>query len=112
MEIKEQFSCENDVSIYKGDCLDLLKEIPDNYCDLIITSPPYCMGKAYEDIHDDIDTFIEQQKVIFEDIYRVLKTGGSYAGKLVIMLRNQKQYHWIIMYIKYLEKAVKNMRIG
>lgn len=77
MEIKEQFSCENDVSIYKGDCLDLLKEIPDNYCDLIITSPPYCMGKAYEDIHDDIDTFIEQQRVIFEDIYRVLKTGGS-----------------------------------
>ena len=77
MEIKEQFSCKNDVSIYKGDCLNLLKEIPDNYCDLIITSPPYCMGKAYEDIHDDIDTFIEQQKVIFEDIYRVLKIGGS-----------------------------------
>lgn len=77
MEIKEQFSCDNDITIYKGDCLELLKDIPDKYCDLIVTSPPYCMGKAYEDIHDDINTFINQQKIIFDDIYRVLKIGGS-----------------------------------
>lgn len=77
MEIKEQFSSNNELTIYKGDCLELLKEIPDNYCDLIITSPPYCIGKAYEDIHDDINTFINQQKIIFDDVYRILKVGGS-----------------------------------
>lgn len=77
MEIKEQFSCDNEITIFKGDCLELLKNIPDNYCDLIVTSPPYCMGKAYEDIHDDINTFINQQKIIFDDIYRILKIGGS-----------------------------------
>lgn len=77
MEIKEQFLCDNEISIFKGDCLELLKNIPDNYCDLIVTSPPYCMGKAYEDIHDDINTFINQQKIIFDDIYRILKIGGS-----------------------------------
>ena len=77
MEIKEQFSCNNEITIYKGDCLELLRKIPDNYCDLIITSPPYCIGKAYENIHDDINTFIKQQKIIFEDIYRILKVGGS-----------------------------------
>lgn len=77
MEIKEQFLCNNEITIYKGDCLELLRKIPDNYCDLIITSPPYCIGKAYENIHDDINTFIKQQKIIFEDIYRILKVGGS-----------------------------------
>ena len=82
MEIKEQFSCNNEITIYKGDCLELLKKIPDNYCDLIITSPPYCIGKAYEDIHDDINTFIKQQKIIFEDIYRVLKIGGSLCWQI------------------------------
>jgi modification methylase bglII len=44
---------------------------------LIITSPPYCIGKAYEDPHDDIKTFKKQHEDIFDDLYRVLKTGGS-----------------------------------
>ncbi|MBR2402278.1 MAG: site-specific DNA-methyltransferase [Lachnospiraceae bacterium] len=77
MDIEEKFNVSNKVSIYNGDCQELLKKMPDNYCDLIITSPPYCMGKAYEDIHDDIDTFRNQQRIIFDDIYRVLKRGGS-----------------------------------
>lgn len=29
------------IEIFNGDCLDIMKNIPDNYVDLIITSPPY-----------------------------------------------------------------------
>lgn len=63
--------------IYPGDCMDLLKVIPDQSVDLILTSPPYCMGKAYENIKDDIETFKQQQQRIADDIYRILKFGGS-----------------------------------
>ena len=35
------------------------------------------MGKEYENIHDDIMSFKEQQSKIFNDIYRILKVGGS-----------------------------------
>lgn len=28
-------------SIKQGDCLDILQEYPDNFFDLIVTSPPY-----------------------------------------------------------------------
>jgi len=35
------------------------------------------MGKAYENPHDDIQTFEKQHKMIVSDIYRVLKPGGS-----------------------------------
>ena len=38
MEIINQ---QPDTKIYLGDCRDILKEIPDNSVDLIITSPPY-----------------------------------------------------------------------
>ena len=38
----------NDVILYSGDCAELLKKISDNTVDLIVTSPPYCMGKVYE----------------------------------------------------------------
>lgn len=63
--------------MYAGDCMNLLKEIPDETVDLIVTSPPYCMGKAYENASDDLDTFKSLHERIFSNLYRVLKTGGS-----------------------------------
>lgn len=57
--------------------MKLLKKVPTDSVDLIITSPPYCIGKAYEDPHDDIETFKKQHEGIFDDLYRVLKPGGS-----------------------------------
>ena len=77
MKIYKTFREENRVTLYNGDCLKLLKTIPDEAVDMVITSPPYCMGKAYEDPHDDIETFRIQHKKIFNDIYRILKPGGS-----------------------------------
>ena len=77
MKIYKRFREENRVTLYNGDCLKLLKTIPDEAVDMVITSPPYCMGKAYEDPHDDIETFRIQHKKIFNDIYRILKPGGS-----------------------------------
>lgn len=65
------------VALYNGDCLELLKNLPDGSVDLIITSPPYCMKKAYENLSDDLTTFEENHKRIIADIYRVLKVGGS-----------------------------------
>ena len=77
IKIAEKFNENNSITIFNGDCIKLLKNIPDEFCDLIITSPPYCMNKAYENLHDDIETFKKQQSSIFGDIYRVLKKGGS-----------------------------------
>ena len=54
-----------------------MKRLPDKSVDLVVTSPPYCMGKAYEDPHDDIETFKKQHRDIFKDLYRVVKIGGS-----------------------------------
>lgn len=77
MVIKEKYSPRNSISIYNGDCLNLLKSMPDESCDLIITSPPYCIGKAYEKKNTDIKAFVEQQERIIDDVYRILKVGGS-----------------------------------
>ncbi len=82
MMIHEKFNKNNDITVFNGDCYELLKILPDSYCDLIIASPPYCMGKAYEDINDDIDTFKNQQSIIFNDLYRVLKEGGSICWQI------------------------------
>ena len=47
----------NRVTLHRGDCMELLKKLPDNSVDLVVASPPYCIGKAYEDPHNDIEFF-------------------------------------------------------
>ncbi len=48
IKIAEQFSADEHTVLFHGNCLDLLKEIPDRSIQLIITSPPYNIGKEYE----------------------------------------------------------------
>ena len=90
MEIKEGYSENNYISLYKGDCLELLKSMPDETCDLIITSPPYCIGKEYEDKNDDLEAFKEQQRRIIKDVYRVLKVGGSICWQVGYHITKQE----------------------
>jgi site-specific DNA-methyltransferase (adenine-specific)/site-specific DNA-methyltransferase (cytosine-N4-specific) len=62
-----------------GDCFELIKELPDNSVDLIITSPPYAdiinYGKniSIQKPQDYCDWLLP----IFNEIYRVLKPSGS-----------------------------------
>lgn len=77
MRIYRRYDQNKEIILYKGNCLDILKKIPDESIDLIVTSPPYCMKKAYENPTDDINTFKEVHKMIFPEIYRILKKGGS-----------------------------------
>lgn len=77
MKIYKRFREENQITLYNGDSLKLLKQIPSESVDIIITSPPYCIGKEYEDPQNDIESFKSEHKRIFPDIYRVLKPGGS-----------------------------------
>lgn len=82
MRIYKHFNEQSEMTLFKGDCFKLFKEIPDQIADLIITSPPYCMRKAYEDPNDDIETFNKLHKKIFTEIYRILKPGGSICWQI------------------------------
>lgn len=66
----------NDVSLYQGDCLDLLAQIPNGVADLVVTSPPYNIGKEYER-RLEIDSYLDQQAHIISECVRVLRNEGS-----------------------------------
>ena len=52
-----------------GDCIDILKKIPNNAIDLTITSPPY-------DSRRDYKGYIFDYKPLAHELYRVTKNGG------------------------------------
>ena len=64
------------IKLMQGDCLELMKTIPDNSIDLILTSPPYNIGKEYE-VRTSLQNYILWQKELIIESVRVLKDGGS-----------------------------------
>ena len=36
----------NDIRLYNEDCMEVLKRLPDNSVDLIVTDPPYLIEKS------------------------------------------------------------------
>jgi adenine-specific DNA-methyltransferase len=81
IEIKTSFSKENIATLYLGDCLDFLKQIPDRSIQLIVTSPPYNIGKEYEKILD-IKEYIAQQSQVIDECVRALKKKGSICWEI------------------------------
>ena len=62
--------------IHHGDCLDLLKTIPAESLQLIVTSPPYNIGKEYEKrLH--LDVYLRQQAQVIAECARALSPHGS-----------------------------------
>ena len=63
------------IDLLHGDCLELMKDIPDKSIDLILTDPPYNIGKAK---WDKIPNYIEWCGKWFIECQRVLKDNGSF----------------------------------
>ena len=63
-------------NVINGDCLNVLKGTEDRKFDLIITSPPYNVGKSYE-TKTSIEKYLETQEEIINELVRTLSDKGS-----------------------------------
>ena len=101
--------------IHLGDCLDIMRKMPSDYIDLIVTSPPYADARqhTYGGISPDEYTnwFIQRAK----EMYRILKPSGSfvlnikekavegerhpYVIELILALKKQVGFRWVEEYI-------------
>lgn len=80
MKVKEPIfdyvSPDIDYQIKKGDSLTVLKKIEDGKFDLILTSPPYNIGKSYE-TKTSIEKYLETQEEIINQLVRTLSDKGN-----------------------------------
>lgn len=74
--IDSKFNPDADMVLYEGDCLDLLADIPNNFVKLVVTSPPYNLGKTYEN-KTDMKRYLRGQRRVIEECTRILDNTGS-----------------------------------
>ena len=77
MRIQKTYKSRAKVTLFEGDCLDLLSNMPDESAQLVITSPPYNIGKIYERKKRTLDDYLKEQAAVIAECVRVLKVGGS-----------------------------------
>lgn len=87
LRIVKRFTQERTVVLYPGDCLELLSQIPTASIQLIVTSPPYNLGKEYER-KLSLDTYLEQQARVISECYRVLAYSGSICWQVGNFVQN------------------------
>jgi adenine-specific DNA-methyltransferase len=76
MKFSQNFEPGSDLVLYPGDTLELLKTIPNGLINLVVTSPPYNLGKEYES-KKSLSTYLDQQEEVIQECYRVLQENGS-----------------------------------
>lgn len=75
-KIESSFNPTAEIVIANGECVNTLSAIPDESIKLIITSPPYNLGKEYEK-NTSLDDYLEALRPSIEQIVRVLANDGS-----------------------------------
>lgn len=67
--------------IIAGDVLKIMKKMPDNSIHLAITSPPYNVGKDYDNHHDkmDYEDYLSWLNKVWKETKRVLVPGGRFC---------------------------------
>lgn len=76
IRMRSKFSQRNHATVTTADCTKHLSKLPAELVDLIISSPPYNVGKEYEET-SSVDDYIAFMKKTLTECTRLLKPGGS-----------------------------------
>lgn len=107
--IRGKYDRDADVVLFHGRCEDLLETIPPESVDLVITSPPYNLGKEYEKKSALVDYLKEQEKVI-STLHRVLAPTGSICWEVGNFVTNGEVYPLDVYFYQIFKKMGMKMR--
>src|SRR5438552_15838080 len=71
------FSAEDgSLTVHVGDCLGIMRALPSGLFDLVLTSPPYNIGKEYEK-KMRLNDYLSWHSMVIDECWRLTKTNGS-----------------------------------
>ncbi len=95
--IAARFDPDAKLVLYHGDVNDFLKAMPDGIVSLIVTSPPYNLGKEYED-RVSVGQYLETQTDTIRQLHRVLRKDGSICWQVGNFVEDGEVYPLDILY--------------
>lgn len=109
VKIDDVYYPESNVVLNNGDTLDFLKTLPDNLVKLVVTSPPYNVGKEYEN-KISIEEYLETQKKVITELIRILCNDGSICWQVGNYIDNGEVFPLDIYYYPIFKKLGLHLR--
>jgi adenine-specific DNA-methyltransferase len=95
--------------VENGDCLNALRNIEDSKFDLILTSPPYNIGKSYE-TKTSIEKYLEAQETIIIELIRTLSDKGNLCWQVGNYVEKGEVFPLDIYYYQIFKKHGLKLR--
>ncbi|MGB9754272.1 DNA-methyltransferase [Roseiflexus castenholzii] len=95
--IETRFKTDAEIVLFSGDVSEHLTQVPDNSVALIVTSPPYNLGKEYED-RVSIEQYLKTQAQVIAQLHRVLREDGSICWQIGNFVENGEAYPLDVLY--------------
>lgn len=115
MKVKEpfeefiKFNYPNESEVYCDDSFKRLRKFPPNKFDLIITSPPYNIGKSYE-VKETIESYLKSQEEIIKELVKVLSDKGSICWQVGNYVEKGEIFPLDIFYYNIFKKLGLKLR--
>lgn len=96
-EIADSFQAQASIVLHFGDAHAFAATLPDQSVDLVITSPPYNIGKDYER-RISLEEYLAMQKPVIAELVRVLRETGSLCWQVGNYVENGEVFPLDIFY--------------
>ena len=95
--IASDFNPDYPITLHLGDTFDFLQTLPSSMASLIITSPPYNIGKEYE-IRLSIAKYLSTHEKVIDELVRLLSPVGSICWQVGNYVENGEIFPLDIYY--------------
>lgn len=109
ISIADAFSEDERLVTVCDDALDCAKSLPTNFFSLIVTSPPYNLGKEYEQ-RSSLRDYLALQKPLIKELVRSLKHNGSLCWQVGNFVEDGEVFPLDIYYYDLFKSAGLQLR--
>ncbi|HNT75097.1 MAG TPA: site-specific DNA-methyltransferase [Anaerolineae bacterium] len=102
-EIDNRYRADAEIILYSGDAKGFIATIPDKTVSLVVTSPPYNLGKEYEN-RVSIGRYLDMQAQTLAELYRILRPDGSLCWQVGNFVEDGEVYPLDTLYYPIFKK--------
>lgn len=107
--VETTFKPDAEIVLFSGDVSEYIVQVPDNSVALVMTSPPYNLGKEYEN-WVSIEQYLKTQAQLIAQLYQVLREDGSICWQVGNFVEDGEVYPLDILYYPIFKELGMKLR--